>query len=98
MSFQFPVSSSRLPVPGHRFFHSLIPRFANSLIFLLLFLSTGYLSAQTSSKQKKEQLQQQMKKLQEEIKMIESAIKNTSAKKQKSMSEILSLQAKIRSR
>ena len=39
-----------------------------------------------------------MKKLQDEIKMIEAAIKNNSAKKEKSMGEILSLQAKIKSR
>ena len=39
-----------------------------------------------------------MKKLQAEIKMIEAAIKNNSAKKEKSMGEILSLQAKIKSR
>ena len=39
-----------------------------------------------------------MKKLQDEIKSIEAAIKSNSAKKEKSMGEILSLQAKIKSR
>ncbi len=39
-----------------------------------------------------------MKKLQDEIKTIEAAIKNNKAKKDKSMGEILSLQAKIKSR
>ena len=67
------------------------------LLILLLFAGTAAF-AQPTTKQKKEQLQQQMKKLQDEIKNIEAAIKNTSAKKEKSMSEILSLQAKIRSR
>ena len=66
------------------------------LLALLLFAYAG--NAQPNTKQKKEQLQQQMKKLQDEIKNIEAAIKNTSAKKEKGMSEILSLQAKIRSR
>lgn len=54
--------------------------------------------AQQNSKQKKEQLQQQMKKLQDEIKSIEAALKTNSAKKEKSLSEVLSLQAKIKSR
>ena len=53
---------------------------------------------QPTTKQKKEQLQQQMKKLQDEIKSIEAAIKNNRVKKEKSMGEILSLQAKIKSR
>lgn len=39
-----------------------------------------------------------MKKLQDEIKTIEAALKNNNAKKEKSMGEILSLQAKIKSR
>lgn len=58
------------------------------------------LKAQTSAanKQKKEQLENQMKKLQQEIKLIEQAIKSTSAKKDRSLGEILSLQAKIASR
>ncbi len=55
-------------------------------------------SAQTGSKQKKEQLQQQMKKLQDEIKLISLAIKKTSANKQKNMGELLALQSKIKSR
>ena len=53
---------------------------------------------QTTTKQKKEQLQQQMKKLQDEIKTIEAALKSNNVKKEKSMGEILSLQAKIKSR
>jgi len=78
-----------------------IPEFkfkASYLLLVFLLLHTGSLPAQLTTKQKKEQLQQQMKKLQDEIKLIEAAIKNTSAKKEKSISEILSLQAKIRSR
>lgn len=43
-------------------------------------------------------MQQQMKKLQDEIKLIEAALQKNNAKKEKSMGEILSLQAKIRSR
>lgn len=39
-----------------------------------------------------------MKKLQDEIKTIEAALKSNNAKKEKSMGEILSLQAKIKSR
>ncbi len=39
-----------------------------------------------------------MKKLQDEIKTIEAALKNNNVKKEKSMGEILSLQAKIKSR
>lgn len=54
--------------------------------------------SQQTAKQKKEQLQKQMKKLQDEIKLISAAIKSTSAKKEKNMGEILSLQAKIKSR
>lgn len=65
------------------------------LIAIVLLPLTGY---SQSGKVKKEQLQQQMKKLQDEIKTIEAAIKNNSAKKEKSLSEILSLQAKIKSR
>jgi septal ring factor EnvC (AmiA/AmiB activator) len=68
------------------------------MVMILLLSSSFTASAQPSSKQKKEQLQQQMKKLQDEIKTIEAAIKNTSAKKEKSLGEILSLQAKIHSR
>lgn len=64
---------------------------------LLLFFSQPAFAQQTS-KQKKEQLQQQMKKLQDEIKTIEAAIKKTDVTKEKNMGEILSLQAKIRSR
>lgn len=70
----------------------------------ILFLSIIYcLSSivcfsQTTTKIKKEQLQQQMKKLQDEIKTIEAALKSNNAKKEKSMGEILSLQAKIKSR
>ena len=71
-----------------------------STLGLLICLMLVYISspAQPTVKQKKEQLQQQMKKLQDEIKTIEAAIKNTSAKKQKSMGELLSLQSKIRTR
>ncbi len=69
---------------------------------LLLFIVCCLLSiaspAQTTTKIKKEQLQQQMKKLQDEIKTIETALKSNNAKKEKSMGEILSLQAKIKSR
>src|SRR5688572_7515824 len=72
------------------------------VIFWLLLFATCHLPltiySQPTSKQKKEQLQQQMKKLQEEIKTIQAAIKSTSAKKEKSLGEILSLQAKIKSR
>ncbi len=63
-----------------------------------LFLTSAYSFSQTSAKQKREQLQQQMKKLQDEIKAIEAAIKSNSVKKERSMGEILSLQAKIKSR
>jgi septal ring factor EnvC (AmiA/AmiB activator) len=68
------------------------------LLSCVLCLASNVSIAQTSSKQKKEQLQQQMKKLQDEIKSIEAAIKKNSATKEKSMGEILSLQAKIKSR
>jgi len=69
------------------------------LTTLLLTCTVSATQAQSSTLQKKRgQLESQMQKLQSEIKLIEAAIKNTSAKKQKSMSEILSLQAKIRSR
>lgn len=64
--------------------------------FVVLFIYPA--KAQQNSKQKKEQLQQQMKKLQDEIKSIEAALKTNSAKKEKSLSEVLSLQAKIKSR
>lgn len=67
------------------------------LLFACLLLPAGGF-AQTNTKQKKEQLQQQMKKLQDEIKTIEAAIKSNKAKKDQSMGEILSLQAKIKSR
>ena len=76
----------------------------NSRLSLLLFVFAAYCLlptvafSQPTTKQKKEQLQQQMKKLQDEIKSIEAAIKNNSVKKEKSMGEILSLQAKIKSR
>jgi len=69
-----------------------------SVMCLLLAIYWLPAYAQQTTKQKKEQLQKQMKKLQEEIKTIEAAIKNTDAKKEKNMGEILSLQAKIRSR
>ncbi|HLP53233.1 MAG TPA: peptidoglycan DD-metalloendopeptidase family protein [Chitinophagales bacterium] len=65
---------------------------------LLVCLPHVALAQQNNTKQKKEQLQQQMKKLQDEIKTIEAAIKSNSVKKEKSLSEILSLQAKIKSR
>lgn len=68
------------------------------VVTLLLLGITNQLPAQGTTKQKKEQLQKQMKKLQDEIKNIEAAIKKTNEKKDKSMGEILSLQAKIRSR
>jgi septal ring factor EnvC (AmiA/AmiB activator) len=54
--------------------------------------------AQPTVKQKKEQLQTQMQKLQDEIKVIQQAIKANTVKKDKSLSEVLSLQAKIQSR
>ncbi|HWB64111.1 MAG TPA: peptidoglycan DD-metalloendopeptidase family protein [Chitinophagales bacterium] len=66
--------------------------------YLLLLFVPLFSFSQPSPRQKKEQLQQQMKRLQDEIKNIEAAIKNTSDKKAKGVSEILSLQAKIRSR
>lgn len=68
------------------------------LLFIVLCLLSMVSPAQTTTKMKKEQLQQQMKKLQDEIKTIEAALKSNSAKKEKSMGEILSLQAKIKSR
>jgi len=71
--------------------------FAIASVSLVLLFSPLHLSSQTT-KQKKEQLQQQMKKLQNEIKTIEGVIKNIDSKKEKNMGEILSLQAKIRSR
>lgn len=74
---------------------------ANWRYFMLVALFCGFSDsalAQPSTKQKKEQLQLQMKKLQDEIKLIQSAIKANSAKKEKGMSEILSLQAKITNR
>lgn len=78
------------------------PKFEVNSRVLLLFIVCCLLSivspAQTTTKIKKEQLQQQMKKLQDEIKTIEAALKNNNAKKEKSMGEILSLQAKIKSR
>ena len=93
MSLQFAACS--LQLNSHR-------HFAFIVVFALAFFATCLLPsaafAQATTKQKKEQLQQQMKKLQAEIKMIEAAIKNNSAKKEKSMGEILSLQAKIKSR
>ena len=93
MSLQFAVCG--LQLNSHR-------HFAFIVVFVLAFFANCLLPtaafAQATTKQKKEQLQQQMKKLQTEIKMIEAAIKNNSAKKEKSMGEILSLQAKIKSR
>lgn len=66
--------------------------------FLLLFLAPAPVAAQSSTQKKKEQLQQQMKQLQDEIRDITADMKKTNAKKVKSLSEIQSLQAKIRSR
>ena len=76
-----------------------MPKAFIALLFLILSLAVfpPTVSAQ-STKQKKDQLQQQMKKLQDEIKNIQAALKTTSARKEKNMGEILSLQAKIRSR
>ena len=71
---------------------------AMCLLCAFVVLFTHPAKAQQNSKQKKEQLQQQMKKLQDEIKSIEAALKTNSAKKEKSLSEVLSLQAKIKSR
>lgn len=68
------------------------------LLFIVCCLLSIVSPAQTNTKLKKEQLQQQMKKLQDEIKTIEAALKSNNAKKEKSMGEILSLQAKIKSR
>lgn len=79
-----------------RFFKTYLPQAL--MLVLLVCAWHNHLPAQPTVKQKKEQLQQQMKKLQDEIKLIQSAIKANSAKKEKSMSEILSLQAKIQSR
>ncbi len=67
-------------------------------LVLIFCLAAIISTAQTNTKQKKEQLQQQMKRLQDEIKTIEAALKTNNAKKEKSLSEILSLQAKIKSR
>jgi peptidoglycan hydrolase CwlO-like protein len=68
------------------------------LLFIALssFPESGF--AQTSASQKKEQLQKQMKKLQDEIKLISAAIRKTNASKEKNLGELLSLQAKIKSR
>ena len=71
--------------------------FVSLLLIAALLLIASPIFSQTT-KQKKDQLQQQMKKLQNEIKTIEGAIKNIDSKKEKNMGEILSLQAKIRSR
>jgi peptidoglycan hydrolase CwlO-like protein len=68
------------------------------MLFILGGVSVSSLSAQPTVKQKKEQLQTQMQKLQAEIKVIQQAIKANEAKKDKSLSEVLSLQAKIQSR
>ena len=68
------------------------------LLVCSIILFVPHTGSAQSSKQKKEQLQQQMKKLQDEIKTIEGVIKNIDSKKEKNMGEILSLQAKIRSR
>lgn len=68
------------------------------MLFILEGVSVSSLSAQPTDKQKKEQLQTQMQKLQAEIKVIQQAIKANEAKKDKSLSEVLSLQAKIQSR
>lgn len=86
-------------------------RFIPSIFFspfryLRCFLSLGFvlflfghpLGAQTAASGKKKQLQDEMRQLQEEIRQIEEELKTTSAKKKKSLSEVLSLQAKIRSR
>lgn len=84
------ITNYKLQIAGARLF---------ALVLLIAFAFTpSFINAQTSLKQKKDQLQGQMEKLQKEIKQIEAALKTTSAKKEKSMSEILSLQAKIRSR
>jgi len=72
---------------------------SRALVLSCVFCLLTFVSySQISTKQKKEQLQQQMKKLQDEIKSIEAAIKSNSVKKERSLSEILSLQAKIKSR
>jgi septal ring factor EnvC (AmiA/AmiB activator) len=91
------VKSWRLIVGSRTKCNRALAHFLPFAFCLLLFTIPAY--SQTSvQKNKKEQLQLQMKKLQEEIKQIEEAIKTTSAKKEKNMGEILSLQAKIRSR
>jgi len=68
------------------------------LIFVTLCGWFGSVLAQPTTQQKKVQLQNQMQKLQDEIKVIQQAIKANEAKKDKSLSEVLSLQAKIQSR
>ena len=68
------------------------------MILMAMLWLPVYTVAQPTVAQKKEQLQTQMKKLQEEIKLIQSAIRANSVKKEKSMGELLSLQAKIASR
>ena len=86
--------------PANSIPHFLTYRFSKYTYLLIcaLFLFFLPVHSQSTTKQKKEQLQQQMKKLQDEIKTIEGVIKNIDSKKEKNMGEILSLQAKIRSR
>ena len=69
------------------------------LALLLLILAPTPTFAQNSSSQKrKEEMQQQMKRLQQEIKEIEAIIESTSQKKKRSIGELESLLAKIKSR
>lgn len=79
----------------------LVKRFGNKLLFIafaLFFTAAGFEASAQTTQKKKEQLQREMKKLQDEIKLISADIEKTSARKVKGLSEIQSLQAKIRSR
>ncbi|MCS6819771.1 MAG: peptidoglycan DD-metalloendopeptidase family protein [Chitinophagales bacterium] len=70
-----------------------------SWVLIFLVLVCGIVHAQNANTQKrKEALQEQMIRLQKEIKEIESFIEITSKKKKQSLSELQSLNAKIKSR
>ncbi|MCO5280413.1 MAG: peptidoglycan DD-metalloendopeptidase family protein [Chitinophagales bacterium] len=75
-----------------------LPQFAVFMFFLLMLISSNFISAQTSQQKNKETMQRQMEKLQKEIKEIEVVINSTSQKKKQSIGELQSLLAKIKSR
>jgi septal ring factor EnvC (AmiA/AmiB activator) len=76
-----------------------VAQFCFCIFIIMAFLiAPQYAQAQLTTKQKKEQLQQQMKKLQDEIKVMETAMAKSSAKKEKDMGEVLALQQKIETR